>query len=307
MAARRSAPPKPSVARAHSAPPVDEALATLGLTPLEADVYRFLLVAPNSTGYRVAQAIGKPVGNIYKAIEGLEAKGAAITSDDDGNRVAAAVPVQEWLRSRRTAFERACDAAGTALPDAECAASEDLLFRLADRDQAIERARAMLDAAQHFAIASVAPAMMSDLEDALRSAARRVPVAVKCFVPVEIAGVETVLDPRGEKALELAPGAWIVLNVDGRESIFALFSLDGQSLHSASWSRHALLGWVHFSGLSSDLILADVRRRLAAGDSVETIRRAIDRWKRFESDTSAGKRSLVRRYRSAAPRGGAPR
>ena len=50
---------------AAAAPP---SLVDLGLTPLEAEVYRFLLGAPGSTGYRIAQATGKPVGNSYKAI-----------------------------------------------------------------------------------------------------------------------------------------------------------------------------------------------------------------------------------------------
>lgn len=48
----------------------------LGFTGLEADVYTALLAESPTTGYRVAQALGKAVANTYKAIASLEAKRA---------------------------------------------------------------------------------------------------------------------------------------------------------------------------------------------------------------------------------------
>jgi len=55
-----------------------KALADLGFTNLEAEIYAFLLQESPATGYRIAQAIGKPAANTYKAIQSLEQKGAVI-------------------------------------------------------------------------------------------------------------------------------------------------------------------------------------------------------------------------------------
>ena len=46
-----------------------DALRELGFTELESRIYIFLLEESPATGYRIAQAIEKPVANTYKAIE----------------------------------------------------------------------------------------------------------------------------------------------------------------------------------------------------------------------------------------------
>jgi len=270
-------------AAAETPPPVPAdpttAFAALGLTPLEAEVYRFLLEQPGATGYRIAQGIGRPVGNIYKAVEALEAKGAVATSDDGGNRVAIGVPVAEWLQARRGVFDRACAtvtvdlARAQVVPPAD-AEDDDLVYRLADRDQMIERCRAMIRRARQFVVASIAPALIEDLAGALQAAAQRVPVAVKCFQPRAIEGVEVILD-------------------------------DGLVLRMATWSRNPLLAWVQFTGLSSDLLLAAVRQRLAMGPDSKLKRELqgeLDRLAAFESDASSGKLAIARRYRTPSRR-----
>ncbi|MDO8629132.1 MAG: helix-turn-helix domain-containing protein, partial [Phycisphaerales bacterium] len=70
---------------------VIQTLVPLGFTPLEGEVYAILVAESPATGYRVAQAIGKPVANTYKAIESLERKGAIVV-DDGESRLCRAVP-----------------------------------------------------------------------------------------------------------------------------------------------------------------------------------------------------------------------
>ena len=55
-----------------------QSLMALGFTGLEAEIYAFLLGQSSVTGYRVAQALGKPAANTYKAIESLERKEAVL-------------------------------------------------------------------------------------------------------------------------------------------------------------------------------------------------------------------------------------
>jgi len=51
--------------------PAAELLVPFGFTNLESEIYVFLLGESPATGYRIAQAIGKPAANTYKAIESL--------------------------------------------------------------------------------------------------------------------------------------------------------------------------------------------------------------------------------------------
>src|SRR5262245_46662348 len=72
------------------------ALQELGLSGSEAAVYAYLLQHSPATGYRVAQAIGKPVANTYKTISSLEEKGAVVIDEGEA-RACRAVPAEEFL------------------------------------------------------------------------------------------------------------------------------------------------------------------------------------------------------------------
>ncbi|MBL9148202.1 MAG: hypothetical protein JNM94_05850 [Phycisphaerae bacterium] len=306
MTRRPSAPPR----RTHRPADAQTPLAELGLTPLESEVYRFLLGAPGSTGYRIAQATGKPVGNIYKAIEALESKSAVLTSDDDGNRTARAIPVDEWIRLRKRAFDDACDAAAAALGDSGDGDPEhdEALYRLHSLDQTLERARTMIANATRLVVATVTPGLTGELAAALHVASKRkVGVFVKTFAKIDIPGTEVVVDPRGLDAVESAPGEWLVLNTDGRESLQALVAHDSGELLTACYSENPLLAWTHYSGLTSDLLLASVRQGLAAGASHIALTNTLERLSRFEIADSSGKTSMARRYRPAGRRGRAAR
>lgn len=288
----------------HATPEWIASMVALGLTELEAEVYMFLLSEPGSTGYRVAQALGKPVGNIYKAIESLETKGAAMLSDDDGNRTAAATPPTEWLGAQRHAFESALAAAEQALAEVEQdEAVDEACYRLTSRAQVVGRWNAMLGRAKQFAIATLAPSLAEELAPALRAAGARVPVAVKVFAPITLKGVQVVLDPRGMGPVHNGPGSWCALTVDGGESLVFLMDVDGRELHTASWTRHPLWAWGHYTGMSSDLLLCAVRQALSAGGPVDgaagaALRAKLESLAAFECDTSVGKVDMRRRYRS---------
>src|SRR5580698_10497182 len=76
---------------------ISDILVSFGLTQLEASVYLFFLQEGPATGYRAAQALGKPAANTYKAIESLENKGWLL-KDDSLSRLFRPVPAEELLR-----------------------------------------------------------------------------------------------------------------------------------------------------------------------------------------------------------------
>src|SRR5262245_37662340 len=86
-------------------------LVELGFTALEAEAYVCLLRESPATGYRVAQLLGRPAAGIYKTLESLAGKGAALIHED-ASRLYRAVPVDELLaRLERRFAARRADAA----------------------------------------------------------------------------------------------------------------------------------------------------------------------------------------------------
>ena len=80
-------------------------LAKLGFTQLESEVYLFLLVNGENTGYAIAKGIGKAVANVYKAIESLSAKGAVEHSLNESKKCSA-VPWKQLLNTEKRKFDK---------------------------------------------------------------------------------------------------------------------------------------------------------------------------------------------------------
>jgi HTH-type transcriptional regulator, sugar sensing transcriptional regulator len=276
-----------------------DALEALGLTPLEADIYAFLARESPASGYRIAQALGRPVSNIYKAVESLEDKGAVMTADDDGTRVARAVPIAEVAARLRRQLDSAADDAAAALDSPEDPAGDWALYRLTDRDSVLERARAMLASAQKLAVALITPALADALAPDLAAAARRVPVGLKVFRPIDIPSATTILDPRGPAAVDSGPGQYLSLNTDGSFYLQALFDPTGEHLHLAHWSANPLLAWTTYTGIAHAIRLAALDNQLAAGADSAALRAALDADLPHETSQSLGKLNLTNHYRDA--------
>lgn len=281
---------------------VRASLERLGLTPLEASVYEFLAREPASTGYRIAQALGKSVGMIYKAVESLEAKGAAMSADDGDSRVLRAVPVEDFVGRLRRGFEEACTTACRALADTPDIVPDDRLYRLSSREQAIQRVLSMLASATRFAIINATPDPARELAPAIRATtARGVRVGVKAFRSFDAPGADVRLDPRGVDAVASAPGEWLLATADGGDYLAALFEHDTGRLHAGYWTRNPLLAWSTFTGLSSDLALAGVRSAMAEGRDAEQLAGELRSLDAFSAPNSAGKLTLLDVYRRPTP------
>lgn len=273
-----------------------QALMDLGFTGLEAEVYTALLRESPTTGYRVARALGKPVANTYKAIESLELKGAVLV-DEAENRMCRAVPPDELLGQLARSFAERREHAAQALARFREAPADDRVYQMRSPEQVMERARQMLERARKVAIVDAFPGPVEALrEDLERAAARGIDVAVKAYAPVELAGADVILTPRGPQVLERWPGEWVNLVVDGSEHLLAFLAPGGESVYQAIWSGSAYLSWVYHSAVSSELVLAAVEARLQKDVSIEDLRSDLPRMEELRWFEAPGYDALLRRF-----------
>ena len=231
-----------------------QALIALGFSGVEAEVYTFLLQDSPATGYRVAQALGKPAAGVYKVLESLVDKGAVIV-DEGASRRCRAVPAEELLgRLERSFIERRTHAA-QALAELRAAPDDDRVYQLRTRDQVFERARSMLSRCKGVALVDAFPgpleALLPDVEAA---AGRGITLAVQSYVPVEVRGAKTVLFPRGAALVEKAPWQMVIVVIDASEHLLALFSKDGTEVRQALWSGSAPLSWILQGFMTTEFI-----------------------------------------------------
>ena len=272
-----------------------EPLVDLGFTALEAEVYTRLLDESAATGYRLAQLIGKPAPNVYKALESLEAKGAVMV-EDGRRRLCRAMPPDELLGHLDRQFKAARERARRALEERSGPAKDDRIYQLRSFDAVLERARAMLDRAREVAIVDVFPQAAAVLADSLRATAERgVQVAALTYDDGEsLPSVLRLPDPEGSLTRDRWPGDWLNVAIDGCELLISYLDFATSSVHQAIWTSSPALAWVYHSALSSEATLNQVEAELAAGAAAEDVKRTIARLKPLQAKWSAGYRQLQR-------------
>lgn len=251
------------------------ALTKLGFTPLEAEIYAFLVQESPATGYRIAQALCKPAANTYKAIEALESKGAILV-DHGSNRLCRALPVEQLLSQLDHSFQERRRQAGDALASLRASQDDDRVYQLRTRDQVFERCRSMLSRAKRLALFDIFPdpfeVLRADIETA---AGRGVEVTLKAFLPVEVPGATVVLNPRGADVMSLYPGHWLILIVDGAEMLVASLDADGRTVQQAIWSSSIALSWIFHCSFAAETMMTVLLSHIDSGATIEDIRAAV--------------------------------
>jgi sugar-specific transcriptional regulator TrmB len=275
------------------------ALVNLGFTGLEAEVYTFLLQQSPATGYRVAQAIGKPVANTYKAIESLQRKGAILV-DEGGSRQCVAVPSEELLGVMEQAFRERRRQATKALATLRGSGADTRVYPLNTPEQVLERAKAMLRRCEQTVLLDLFPGPFSALEtDIRKTVAADKTVALQVYEPHEIAGALVVQNPTSEGILDRYPGQWLIVNLDGAETLLAFFSREMSSVLQAVWSGSAFLSHLHHSGMASELTMIGM---LSNSETLETAHEWRERaWeiRRLFRPDALGYRMLLEQFGKA--------
>src|SRR5262249_7999296 len=273
-----------------------QSLTGLGFTELEAEVYVSLLQHSPATGYRVAQSIGRPVANTYKAIESLQQKGAILV-DEGASRLCRAVPAEELLAQLERGFQRRRQEAAHALASVRAAPEDDRVYQLQSVEQVFERCRRMLDGCEQAAVLDIFPKPLEELREAVEGAARRgVRVAVKAYAPAALAGAHIVVHPQGRLSLRRWPGQWLNVVTDGREHLLAFLTPDVRGLHQAVWSGSPYLSWVYHSAVGAELVLAAVQRSLEDGATAAELRDVVAAYQYLFRPDLPGVRALLERF-----------
>lgn len=237
----------------------EAALAALGFTDTEAAVYCELLRASPSTGYRLAQAIGKAAANTYQALAALAQKGAVLVDEGDA-RSYRAVPPSELLAALGRGFETRRAEAQSALEALYAPPADDRIYQLKTPAQVYERARAMIEGAGEIILFDLFPGPFEALSALLTAAAERAKVAGMVYAEAAAPGVTTVLSPSDAFVRERWPGAQLSLVADGREHLEVLLSADGAGVRHGVWSDSVYLACMKHSGLAAEIQLSAATR-----------------------------------------------
>jgi sugar-specific transcriptional regulator TrmB len=270
----------------------EESLVQLGLTRLEACIYTFLLRESPATGYRVAKALGKPAANVYKAMETLEGKGA-IEVDRGHTKVCRPVPVAELIHLLESRFKRQRDQAFASLRRLPGPSRDTRVYQLRDRDHVFGKVRQLLENAQHDILLDVFPILSEIRSDIEQAVARGLSVAMKIYTPDRLPGAEVVLEPEHERIRKRWPAQWIVMVVDGSETLIALLTQDGSRVIQAVWSGSPFLSWIHHSGLGSEIAYTALRQELEKGADREAIIRTITKLRPYFASEAPGYHRLL--------------
>ncbi len=246
-----------------------KALADLGFTNLEAEIYAFLLQESPATGYRIAQSIGKPAANTYKAIQTLEQKGAVIV-EDGASRMCRAVSSTELLSRMGREFDLKRASAEKSLNDLNKPTADERIYQIRSRDQVFQKAREILAESQQVVLGLVMGISVENLaEDFLACAGRGVDLAIKSDQPIRIEGLEITHEEAANR-----PTPILHLVADGEQFLTASFDAQG-SLTSAVWSRNLVLALTFHEGLAADMCLTNLAIRLEEGAGSKRITKTL--------------------------------
>jgi sugar-specific transcriptional regulator TrmB len=237
----------------------EASLAALGFTELEATIYCELQRRAASTGYRLAQAIGKAPANVYQALATLTQKGAIMVDDGDTKTYRAIGPA-ELLSGLRRTFEKSRVLAESALAELGTNAEDDRIYQLKGPAQVYERAATLIASAKEVLLFDLFPGPLTVLGPLLLKAhARGVKVAGIVYQPSQDWPFVAEMADSSEFVMERWPGSQLTLIADAREYLVALLAGDDQQAKHAVWSDSVYLACLQHSGLAAEIRIAAAR------------------------------------------------
>jgi sugar-specific transcriptional regulator TrmB len=252
-----------------------EALAALGFTALEAEVYAVLVEQSPATAYKVAQEVGKAAANVYKAVESLQRKGAILV-EAASSRLLRAIPPSELIHQLERQFSQARTRAQTALAQLTRTTGDERVYELGSSDQVLARARTMIRRTERMVLCDLFPEAALELREDIEATARRGRrVCVQVYRAVEFDPRVTVfVKPDGDRLLARWPGQWLNVAADAREHLLAFLHHGLGGIHQAVWSESVYLSLLYFGGLSSEMSAVAAGTLVDADGAPEAMQKA---------------------------------
>jgi len=247
------------------------ALTSFGFTGLESEIYAFLLTEAPATGYRISQAIGKPVANTYKAIQTLQTKGAILVEEGD-TRLCAPVASEELLERLGKEFEKRRQEAKEALAGLGRTQFDDRLYHLRSRTLIVQRLREMLEASTEVALLTGPASLLNEIGEALSDAGTRgVEVLVKSDAELQLARVESYVSTRDDDLLKSRSLVRAV--VDGTEAL--LGHVGSEAATDAIWTRNPTLALSLHEGMAAEITVLAIAERIDDGAGPKRLAKAL--------------------------------
>jgi sugar-specific transcriptional regulator TrmB len=246
---------------------IAETLVPFGFTALESEIYVFLLRESPATGYRIAQGINKPAANTYKAIQGLQSKGAVLV-EEGPSRLCRAVPLPELMGRLQKNFEERRKEAEKSLKALGKPVDDDRIYHLRSADQVLNRVREMIVGASIVALLKLPATIVDGLAPEMEEAAQRgISILLLTDVSTSVKGAEISVAPSSN------PGQVLAV-VDGLQTL--LGSIGDTASAEAIWTQNPMLAQIHHAGLSAEIALANVATLLAADEKRSRILKAVE-------------------------------
>ena len=261
---------------------VAQCLEALGLTPIEALAYAYLVAAPSVTGYRVARGIGKPTANVYRALEGLERKGA-VTRDRSPVPLFRAVSPDELLNRLEQEFSRRRSAAARELASLHADESDERFYTVTDPDQLAGRARLMLAAARRVVLIDGPADVVDALHESVRDARDR---GVRVVVIARGKATDAHPDTRSDTVARRGERPPLRMVADAREALMGLLSADGTRARDAMWTRSRLFATTLHEALTTECFYLQVGRDAIDGLSADEVERSYERCREIRGDSA---------------------
>jgi HTH-type transcriptional regulator, sugar sensing transcriptional regulator len=238
------------------------ALASLGFTGLESEIYAFLLSESTVTGYRIAQAIGKPVANTYKAIQTLQLKGA-IEVEESSSRLCRAVPSDELLDRLARDFNRKKGEAKDALSQIGHTGSDDRIYSIRSKSHSLQRSLEMISSGKKSIIA-IGPSevfryLLASLEEAH---GRSVGVFLKSDHELATEVLELVTG-HSEHEL-LAKWSYMRLAVDGEQYLGGWLDRTGEDAEMM-WTKNPTQALLGYQSVATEWTLTALEQKIEGG------------------------------------------
>lgn len=238
------------------------ALASLGFTGLESEIYAFLLSESTVTGYRIAQAIGKPVANTYKAIQTLQLKGA-IEVEESASRLCRAVPSDELLDRLARDFNRKREEAKSALSQVGPSESDDRIYSIRSKSQALQRSLEMISTGKMSIIVigpiDIVKSLLTSLEVARR---KSVEVFLKSDHELPTEGLEHVTGSSEHELL--AKWSYMRLAVDGEQYLGGRLDRTGEDAE-VIWTQNPTQALLGYQSAASEWTLTALEQKIEGG------------------------------------------
>lgn len=235
----------------------EDTLMPLGFTETEALTYCELLRAGPSTGYKIAQGIGKAQANTYKTLSTLAQKGAVI--DDGGEpRLFRAVSPEQLIKSLEARLAEQAASARSALTQLEQHTPEDRIYQLRSVDHIWARCEEMIGSAREVILFDMFPQIEAFAAPMLAKAVRRGVTVEGVIYEEPDARPRPYLVTRSRASEDIMrrwPGAETRLVVDASEQLLALLSHDTSKVLHGLWSESIYLSVMQHYALAGEIRL----------------------------------------------------